>query len=247
MKKIIIAFLCSVAVVGFAVYEAKSMVTKEYERQDGILQEVREDINLSLDMIKVAVVTGDTEMYEKYISGLREGANKIRSLFLVEKDTLVTELDDYSNLLEEKESLLAELNGVKESVAKLQSEFSEKYGNKDEITKDKVKAAKDEILGLKIDDSAFTEERTLTIVKTINAVIGEAAGKVGAVADCIDTCYKNRINEINNELASVFGSFSENVKKMNLEFEEEFNFEEMEKLKAMYNESEEVKEEDEEL
>lgn len=239
MKKILIALLCSIAVTGFAIYEAKSMVTKEYERQDRIFEEAYAGIGLNFDMIKIAVVTGDAEVYQSNLAELKGRINEIDSLYLVDKDEFVDALSGYVDLLNEKVKLVDEIKNMKEAMTKLQEEFNEKYGNKDEMTKEKLKAAKDEIMGLKIDKTKFAEEIIVAMAEMMNAVIGEAAGKVGAVADCIDTCYKNRITEINNELAGVFGSFAENAAKLNLEFEKEFNFDKMTELKKIYNNEEE--------
>ena len=190
-------------------------------------------------MIKIAVVTGDAEVYKNNLAELKGRINEIDSLYLVDKDEFVDALSGYVDSLNEKVKLVDEIKDMKEAMTKLQEEFNEKYGNKDEITKEKLKAAKDEIMGLKIDKTKFAEEKIVAMAEMMNAVIGEAAGKGGAVADCIDTCYKNRITEINNELAGVFGSFAENAAKLNLEFEKEFDFDKMTELKKIYNNEEE--------
>ena len=245
MKKFIISILCSAVVVGFFTYEAYSIITNERDRQIEIMAQARDEINYGLDMTKIAVISGDSEEFTKNVEKVKEGASKLKPLFLVEREELIDGISEYVQTLESKVNLLTELNGIKKEISKLKDEFSSKYGNKDEITREKVKEAKGVIEQLKIDTAAFSEERIIAMAEMINAVIGESAGKVGALADCIDTCYRNRISDLNDELAAVFKSFSNNLTELNVNFEKEFDFGKMDELKKMYNEKEEENKEEE--
>ena len=51
-----------------------------------------------------------------------------------------------------------------------------------------------------------------------------------SVSDCIDTCYKDKIEKINNDLAEYIKKFSERATTLNKTYEEEFQFGTMDAL-----------------
>ena len=148
-SKIITAILCGLAVVGAGAYEVHSIITKEYERQARSAEETHRGIDLNLDMIKIAIQTTDEEVYDKNLAEAKEGVAKLGSLSMLaeEQEEFVTRANEYVEILESKKELLKETHELKEKIREIRGAFTEKYGNKDEISRDKVKAAKDEILG----------------------------------------------------------------------------------------------------
>ena len=233
LKKILIVVLCWMAMMGFVAYEAYSIVRKEYNRQVEIVSEVREDIDFNLDMIKIGVQTGDAEVYAKNLVAAREGILKIRSFFLVisEQEEFLQKLGEYAEMLEGRTGLLVEAQRLKEAVGIIGKSLSEEYGDKDTISREKVKEAEAKIKELKIDVGEYEEEKALAVVGAINEMLETLATQVAADADCIDTCYKNRINEINDELAEKIEDFGDEVVKLNKEIEKEFDLVKMKELR----------------
>ena len=130
--------------------------------------------------------------------------------------------------LEGKVTLLKEMEEAKGKIVEIKEKMSENYGNKDILTRDKLKEVKTKVAEFKIDESAFSEEKILAVVKSVNGVLDGVVDKSAALADCIDVCYKNRINEINDELADKIKSFADAVAGLNLDLEKEFDFNKME-------------------
>lgn len=229
-SKILIGVVCWVAIVGFLVYEGYSIVKKEYVRQSEVAVEAHEKINTNLDMIKIGVLTEDVEMYEKNLAGVREQVAVISPLWLIESEQAdyLTELKEYADYLEGKVTLLKEMREAKGKIVEIKEKMSENYGNKDSLTRDKLKEVKTKVAEFKIDESAFSEEKILAVVKSVNGVLDGVVDKSAALADCIDACYKNRINEINDELADKIKSFADAVAGLNLDLEKEFDFNKME-------------------
>ena len=238
MKRIILRILAitvvASAVVGFLIYEGYSITRKEYERQNEIATAAHTEINLRLDMIKIAIQTNDAEIYAENLNKIHDEVSTINTLFLLKEQEAdyAAWLEEYVGVLEEKKELLVEMQSLKNRVAEIKKTLKEKYSNKDEISRDKLKEAKDEVLKLKIDKAEYQEEKIINYVNEVNGVLDTMAGKIGALIDCIDTCYKNRINEIDDELAEALKAFSDKAVKINTTFEKEFKFAGMEALKV---------------
>ena len=234
IMKIILVIISILRVVGFVGYEGYSISKKERERQIELAEATRAEINLKLDMVKIAVQTNDAELYAKNLDEIQAGANRIWSLFLLreQQKEYLLRLSEYVEILKSKKDFLAEMQSLKETVKNIKSVLQEQYGNKDNISRDKVKEAKAKIAELKFDISQYSVEKIKRIVNAVNGVLDSVIDKVGTLADCIDTCYKNRINEVNDELADAFKNFTNKVADLNKDFERELGLTEMEKLKA---------------
>ncbi len=100
--KIFIFILCLVALLGFINYEVYSIKKKEYERQSEIASTTHEQINLNLNMLKIAIQTNDIDGYSENLQSLHENATTIESLFMVkdEENDYLTSLHSYMELLE---------------------------------------------------------------------------------------------------------------------------------------------------
>ncbi len=243
-RKIIVYTLCCGLIIGFLAYEAYSIFKKEYIRQTEIAAEAHESVNHHLDMVKIGVLTEDVETYENNLAGLREQINIISTLSLIESeqaDYLQT-LKDYVEHLDSKTELLKEMKSAKESIAAAKEKINENYGNKDTLTRDKLKEVKDRLPEFKINVEDFKEEKVTKVVNAVNGILDSMVEKASALTDCIDTCYKDRINEINNELADKIKSFADGVAELNTSFEKEFDFDKMQEIKEGKKEEENVEE-----
>ncbi|MBR6505589.1 hypothetical protein IKT18_01995 [Candidatus Saccharibacteria bacterium] len=233
MKKILIGTLCCVAITGFALYEAYSIVKKEYLHQTEIAAVAHEKINYNLDMIKIAVMTEDVETYEKNLAEITEQINIIAPLGLVksEQTDYLNQLEEYTTLLNNKVELLTEMQSIKSNIATVKDKLNENYGDEDSISRDKLKESKDKVLEFKIKPDEYTEEKVLAIINQVNGALEGISEKASALAECIDTCYADRISEIDDELADKMKSFADAVDELNSNLEKEFSFDKMESIK----------------
>lgn len=232
-KKILIGVICWTAVVGFCIYEASSIIKKEYARQTEIAREAHEKINFNLDMIKIAVMTEDVETYEKNLVGIKEQMGVISPLGLIENEQAeyLGLLGEYTEILENKVKLLEEMQKAKTSITAVKEKLSENYGNKDTLSREKLKEAKDKVLEYKKIIGDYSEEKIMAIVSKVDEILNGISDKASALVDCIDTCYKNRINEIDDELAEIFKGFADTVDGLNANLEKEFAFDKMKVIK----------------
>ena len=233
LKKIIIGIICWTIAVGFCIYETSSIVKKEYARQTEIAKEAHEKINFNLDMIKISVMTEDVETYKKNLAGVKEQMNVILPLGLIENEQAeyLGLLVEYTDLLESKVKLLEEIQKMKTNITAVKEKLSENYGNKDTLSREKLKEAKDKVLEFKIIVDDYSEEKVAAIVSKVDEILNGISDKASALADCIDTCYKNRINEIDDELAEIFKGFADTVDGLNADLEKEFAFDKMKAIK----------------
>ena len=77
----------------------------------------------------------------------------------------------------------------------------------------------------------YSEEKIMAIVSRVDEILNGISDKASALVDCIDTCYKNRINEIDDELAEIFKGFADTVDGLNANLEKEFAFDKMKVIK----------------
>ncbi|MBO7717901.1 hypothetical protein J6S37_00170 [Candidatus Saccharibacteria bacterium] len=235
LQKTFIILICCAAFLGFLNYEIYSLNKKEYERQVGILNETHEQISLNLNMMKIAIQTNDLGKYAENLSKLRDNSATIESLFLVrgEQEGFLTSLHSYIELLESREKLLSENIGLKQDVLNIEKSFKDNYGGKDAISRDKLTGIGNEIAKLKIDGEKYSEEIVKTIVSAINQVLDEIIAESDALAKCIDSCYKDRITKINDELAEKVKGFASKTEDLNKTIEEQFDFKILDELKKI--------------
>ena len=233
VKKILIGILVWTIVVGFVVYEAYSITRKEYIRQTDIATSAHQQVNFNLDMIKIAVMTEDVETYENNLNGLREQMNTISSLSFLydEQSEYLGKLRDYIELLSNKTALLEEMSSLKSDVLTVKNKISENYSDKNTLTREKLTEAKSKVLEFKINASNYAEEKALTVANSVNDLLQGVSDKVSTLVDCVDTCYKNRIVEINDELSEAINSFTNNTDALNSGLEAEFDFAKMKEIK----------------
>lgn len=233
LKKIIIGVVCWMMVAGFLLYEGYSIVKKEYMRQTEIAAEAHEKINFNLDMIKIAVLTEDVETYENNLAEMKDQMAVISPLGLIHDEQVeyLESLGEYTELLNNKVELLKEMQKAKTEIVAVKEKMNENYSNKDTLTRDKLKEVKNKVAEFKVDTGEFTEERVLKTINAVNGILDGVIDKSAALADCIDTCYKNRISEINNELADKIKSFADAVDGLNTDLEKEFNFDLMQEIR----------------
>ena len=232
-QKIMAVIICWMLLCGFLIYETYSIVKKEYLRQTDVAIAVHEKVNLNLDMIKIGVLSGEVETYVENLAEAEAQKDVISSLGLIKNDQAdyLQKLSDYTEILHRKESLLREMQNLKAEVLTIKDKINENYGDKDTLTRDKLKEVKDKIAELKIKTDNYTEEGTLKVANGVNGVLDDIIDKASALADCIDACYKNRIDEINDELADKIKAFADGVAELNQSFEREFDFEKMAELR----------------
>ncbi len=249
LRKLLLGVICWTAVIGIAGYEAYSIMKKEYIRQSEIVRTAREQINFNLDMIKIGVLTGDVESYEKNVAGVKEQIAVIEPMDLLktEQADYLQVLGEYVELLESKANLLKEMQDVKADIVAAKDKINEHYGNKDTLSRDKVREAKDRFTGVKIKAENYTEEKALKVVNAVNGILDGVIEKASVLADCIDTCYKDRISEVTDELADKIKSFADSAAGLNTEFEKEFDFEKMQNIREGIIKEEEEEENAEEV
>jgi hypothetical protein len=233
LRKLLLGVICWTAVIGIAGYETYSIMKKEYIRQSEIVRTAREQINFNLDMIKIGVLTGDVESYEKNVAGVKEQIAVIEPMDLLknEQADYLQVLNEYVELLESKTNLLKEMQDVKADIVAAKDKINEHYGNKDTLSRDKVREAKDRFTGVKIKAENYTEEKALKVVNAVNGILDGVIEKASVLADCIDTCYKDRTIVATDELAEKKESFDHSASGLNTEFETEFDFEKMQNIR----------------
>ena len=234
IKKTAIITTVSAALIGAITYEVHSIIKKEYERQSEILGTIHTDINLNLDMIKIAIQTSDPDAYSEKLSNLYNDSASAKSLFLVkdEQNDYLTSLDEYINSLEEHKNLISEITILKQDVSDIEKVFKDNYSDKGSISRDKLTGVNAEIIKHKLSNEKYSEEKIVTIVNSINTTIDNIASKAQALTDCIDSCYASRIGEITDELAEQIKSFSDQTTKLNQDLEDQFDFDSMDQLKS---------------
>ena len=220
--KIVTVIIVSLSVMGLAVYEACSITVKEYNRQMDIAAKAESEIGLELNMIKVAVQTEDAELYARNLETVKAASTKIRELpmTLSEYAGYLERLEDYLDVLDQHVDVVSEAHKLKGEVEKIASAMQEKYTG--EISRDKLKAAKDEITALRIDASKYAADKILAVVNAVNEVLDKAANKAGELSDCVDSCYKDKITSLDDDLASIFKELSDKAAGLNKEIEAQF-------------------------
>lgn len=230
--RILFGIICLVIILGFINYEVYSINNKEYARQIDIANEAHAQITLNLNMIKIAIQTEDLDKYEENLLKLYENSAKIEPLFFLEEEQkdYLDSLHSYMELLENRKNLLSEIIKLKQNIANIEKVFKENYNGKDAISREKLTGLSGEIEKLKIKEKNYSEETILKVVSSINEILTDIIAKSNALTECIDNCYKDRITEINNELAEKLGSFADKTKDLNKTLEDQFDLETLDKL-----------------
>ena len=133
-----------------------------------------------------------------------------------------TRLQYYLNLLESKKDLLPEIKNLKDKIDEITKAVKENYISS-KISRDKVRGVKPKLSNLKIKADEFKNEKVKVVVDVVNEFLNEMADGGTKLSDCIDTCYKNRISEINDGLSNSIKVFSEKTDKLNKDIEKEFD------------------------
>ena len=97
-----------------------------------------EEIELDLNLLKIAVQTGDAESYVNKVAGVMNEKARIEGLFMVrdEQAEYVGLVNEYLTVLDGKETMVGEMKNLKEEVAGIVKTLQENFGNKDEISRD---------------------------------------------------------------------------------------------------------------
>ncbi len=233
--KILLLIICCTAILGFINYEVYSLNRKEYARQTDIANETHEQIRLNLNLIKIAIQTNNIEQYNDNLSKLRENSAKIEPLFFIkdEQESYLTSLHSYIELLENRKTLLPEIANIKKDVSNIEKTFKDNYGDKDAISREKLTSLSAEVEKLILDEKKYSEESILAVVSAINETLNDIISESKALADCIDNCYKDRIAEINDELAGKLEAFSKKIEGLNQTIEDQFDLKTLDELKEL--------------
>lgn len=224
LKKIVVAFIVMAVFVTVTLYETYSIIKKEYERQVETYSTVREDINLNLNMIKIAVQTTDEETFKTNLEKMKAESERLNELSFLNNQMsgYRTRLSYYLELLESKKDLFPEIKELKAKVDEVTSSVKESFKSSG-ITRDKVRELNSKFNKLKFKTDGFTNERVKIVADVVNAFLDEMADGGKTLSDCIDTCYKNRISEINDNLSNSIKAFSDKTGKLNRDIEKEFD------------------------
>ena len=224
LKKIIVAFVVMVVAASGILYETYSIVKKEYERQVEAYADVRENINFGLNMIKIAVQTNDENSFITNLDTIKDKSEKLNELSFLNNQIsgYKTRLNYYLDLLNSKKDLLPEIKKLKEKVDEITGIVKDSFVSKN-ITRDKVREINSKMNKLKFKTDGFINERVKIVADVVNAFLDEMAAGGTSLSDCIDTCYKNRISEINDNISNSIKAFSDKTNKLNRDIEKEFD------------------------
>ena len=220
-------------VMGLVGYEVWSITDKEYRRQLGIAEAVSQEIELGLNMVKVAVQTEDVELYENNLVRIFGAMEEIRELGMIREEYggYLESLGEYMGILESKAELLAEMRNLKEEVGDVVGVIRDEFGDKDTISREKVKEAKGKIVELKVNVEKYAEEEVRATVGVMDEMLEKMAEKAGELADCVDNCYKDKIKSVNDGLAEVLKEFADKATDMNARIVGGFELEKMGEIK----------------
>lgn len=230
--RIVVGIVMVTAVIGLAVYEGWMIVSLEHERQMELALDAKTKATLGLNMLKIGVQTEDVDLYAENLQKVEGAAVEIGELGMVREEfgEYLETLVGYAGKLEERKALLGEMRKLKDAVTNITSQIEKDYGNKDAISKEAVKEAKGKVLGLKLNRDDYGNELVVGVLEKVNVVLDKIAEKVGELGDCVDNCYKDKINSLNDELAGVFKEYADAVSDINKPLEAEFDFEKMDWL-----------------
>lgn len=233
-KKIFAIIFLIIIFFGFIFFEGYSILKQEFSRQLSFESFLFDDIEMNLNLIKVAVQTNDSELFEKNIYESKEKTKIFSKLFLLKEkhSDYYSEVENYINFLEEKESLLIETAKLKDSILEISRQLKESYGDKATISRDAVRSAVEKIASVRIKTEDYTEIPSQNIIESTNSMLDLVGEKVNSLSECIDTCYKDSIVEITNSMNDILKDFSSKITELNNNIEKEYDFETLEKLKT---------------
>ena len=223
-KKILLMTLSWLMILFLASYEGTSIIKKEYERQIQIANTAREQVALNLNMIKIAVQTEDDEIYGNNLAGLKEQTAVLEDLSYLKnrQSGYLKRLNTYIERLEEKKEIISATKTLSEKVKEVKEYLATNYGNNQTATREKIREGKTKFEEIKVNlkyDNSVQET-----VNYVNDILNRLIEASISLSDCIDTCYKDRIEKINDELAGYIKAFSEKVTTLNKNYESEFDF-----------------------
>ena len=223
-KKILLMTLSWLMILFLASYEGTSIIKKEYERQIQIANTAREQVALNLNMIKIAVQTEDDEIYGNNLAGLKEQTAVLEDLTYLKnrQSGYLKRLNTYIERLEEKREIISATKTLSEKVKEVKEYLATNYGNNQTATREKIREGKTKFEEIKVNlkyDNSVQET-----VNYVNDILNRLIEASISLSDCIDTCYKDRIEKINDELAGYIKVFSEKATTLNKNYESEFDF-----------------------
>ncbi len=229
-KKVLLMVTTWMVVMFIASYEAASITKKEYERQIQIANAAREQVVLNLNMIKIAVQTEDDRMYGENVENMKEQARILEDLSYLKlrQSGYLARLNGYIETLEAKREIVSATKTLSEKVNEVKEYLSTNYSKSQTATREKVREAKTKFEEIKIDLKYGNSVQEA--VNNVNDILNRLIEASMSVSDCIDTCYKDKIEKINNDLAEYIKKFSERATTLNKTYEEEFQFGTMDAL-----------------
>lgn len=225
-RKIIVAFILIGLVTAGVLYEAYSITRKEYEKQVEVANDVRKEVNFDLNMIKIAVQTSDADVFNENLEKMKVQAERLKDLSFLDNRLAgyKARLTYYIGLLDSKTDLLPQIKQLKTKVSEIATFVKENY-IESKASRDKVREVNPKLNGMKIGLGDYTNEKVRNAVVAVNSFLEDIGAGGTSLSDCIDTCYKNKITEINDGIEGKIKAFTEKTTGLNAELEKEFDLE----------------------
>ena len=225
-SRILIAIIIVCLLVGFAIYETFSILEKEHSRQYEIFTDQKSQIDFNLNMIKIAVMTKDSDSYHENLSSAKEHLQTIKTLsFIVDEESnYITKSTERLAFLAEKESAVSEMKTLSEKISVLAETLTSSYSDQSSLTRDTLKQISPNLENLKINPDNYHDETVLAIVNSVNEILNSIISSNNELSNCIDTCYENKFTSINNSLSEKIKPLVENFPTQNSAFEKQFQF-----------------------
>ena len=225
-RKIIVAFILIGLVTAGVLYEAYSITRKEYEKQVEVANDVRKEVNFDLNMIKIAVQTSDADVFNENLERMKVQAERLKDLSFLDNRLAgyKARLTYYIGLLDSKTDLLPQIKQLKTKVSEIATFVKENY-IESKASRDKVREVNPKLNGMKIGLGDYTNEKVRNAVVAVNSFLEDIGAGGTSLSDCIDTCYKNKITEINDGIEGKIKAFTEKTTGLNTELEKEFDLE----------------------
>ena len=221
-KKVLLMVTTWMVVMFIASYEAASITKKEYERQIQIANAAREQVVLNLNMIKIAVQTEDDGMYGENVESMKEQARILEDLSYLKlrQSGYLARLNGYIETLEAKREIVSATKTLSEKVNEVKEYLSTNYSKSQTATREKVREAKTKFEEIKIDLKYGNSVQEA--VNNVNDILNRLIEASMSVSDCIDTCYKDKIEKINNEYKALISSLAPKDSKKGINLKDVF-------------------------
>lgn len=232
IKKILVSIFCITIIIGIFGFETFLLFNQENEHQSSLANAAYDDILFDLNMIKIAVQTGDFATFSENLSKARSRLSDVDSLFLVKNQhtNYLTEVETYLDFLDSKQDFLQETINLRTDISNLTTSLKESYEDKSKLTRDELKLASERISNQKLNLENYNSESIKQIADATNTMLDNFSKKAKELSDCIDVCYKDAITKITTSLEESFKTFQNGVFELNSKVETEFNFEQINQL-----------------